>query len=256
MVSADDVLQGVIEKRYNGFERFDLIMEEKKLNFAFRLVHINNIPHILKNGIVKSDSPNANPNYVPIGDQLVIEKRKNRRLSSSSWQNIGDFIPFYFGPRSPMLYVIQHGYNGVRRIEAEDIVYCVIRLDDIIKERIDCYFTDGHVLNSLTQVIIKERIDCYFTDGHVLNSLTQVFPAESLNRIESYVKYSDVYAHRWDDEEDLDLKRRKEAELLLKNDLPVQYIKGFVVYNEEARQRLFSMGVDEKMVAVRPTFYF
>lgn len=70
------------------------------------------------------------------------------------------------------------------------------------------------------------------------------------------MKYSDVYAHRWDDEEDLDLKRRKEAELLLKNDLPVQYIKGFVVYNEEARQRLCSMGVDEKMVAVRPTFYF
>ena len=234
MVSADDVLQGVIEKRCNGFERFDLTMEEKKLNFAFRLIHIDNIPHILKNGIVKADSPNANPNYVPIGDQLVIEKRKNRRLSLSSWQNIGDFIPFYFGPRSPMLYVIQHGYNGVRRIEAEDIVYCVIRLDDII----------------------KDKIDCYFTDGHVLNSLTQVFPAESLNRIESYVKYSDVYAHRWDDEEDLDLKRRKEAELLLKNDLPVQYVKGFVVYNEEARQRLCSMGVDEKMVAVRPTFYF
>lgn len=209
-------------------------MEEKKLNFAFRLVHIDNLSHILKNGIVKADSPNANPNYVPIGDQLVIEKRKNRRLSSSSWQNIGDFIPFYFGPRSPMLYVIQHGYNGVRRIEAEDIVYCVIRLDDII----------------------KDRIECCFTDGHVLNSLTQVFPAESLNRIESFVKYSDVYARRWDDEEDLDLKRRKEAELLLKNDLPVKYIRGFVVYNEKAKLKLISLDVDEKMVVVRPTYYF
>ena len=234
MVCADDVLQRCFKERRNGFEWFELIMEEKKLHFAFRLVHIDNIPHILKNGIVKADSPNANPNYVPIGDQLVIEKRKNRRLSSSSWQNIGDFIPFYFGPRSPMLYVIQHGYNGVRRIEAEDIVYCVIRLDDII----------------------KGGIECCFTDGHVLNSLTQVFPAESLNRIESYVKYSDVYAHRWDDEEDLDLKRRKEAELLLKNDLPVQDIRGFVVYNKVAMQRLISMGVEEKMVAVRPTFYF
>ena len=234
VVCADDVSQRRFEIKCNGFERFDLTMEEKKLNFAFRLVHIDNIPHILKNGIVKADSTNANPNYVPIGDQLVIEKRKNKRLSSSSWQNIGDFIPFYFGPRSPMLYVIQHGYNGVRRIEAEDIVYCVIRLDDII----------------------KGGIECCFTDGHVLNSLTQVFPAESLNRIESYVRYSDVYARRWDDEEDLDLKRRKEAELLLKNDLPVQYIKGFVVYNEGAMQRLISMGVNERMVAVRPTFYF
>ena len=70
------------------------------------------------------------------------------------------------------------------------------------------------------------------------------------------MKYSDVYAHRWDDEDDLDLKRRKEAELLLKNDLPEQYIKGFVVDNEEARQKLISIGVDKKKVVVRPTYYF
>ena len=52
-------------------------MAEQKLQYAFRLVHIDNIPHILEHGIVRADSPNANPNYIPIGDQLVIEKRKN-----------------------------------------------------------------------------------------------------------------------------------------------------------------------------------
>ena len=207
-------------------------MDDKKLQYAFRMVHIDNIPHILKYGIVKVDSPNANPNYVPIGDQLVIEKRKNRPLST--WQKIGDFIPFYFGPRSPMLYVIQHGYNGVKRIEAEKIVYCVIKLDDIIR---DC-------------------IKCVFTDGHVLNSLTQVITGDNLGHINDYVKYSDVFASRWDDDDDLDLKRRKEAELLLQNDLPVQYIRGFVVYNDEAKQLLHSFGVEEKMIAVRPRYYF
>ena len=209
-------------------------MEGKKLQYAFRLVHIDNLPHILEYGIVRADSPNANPTYMPIGDQLVIEKRKNRYLSSSSLQMIGDFIPFYLGPRSPMLYVIQHGYNGVRRIDADNIVYCVIRLDDIF----------------------KNGIECYFTDGHVLNNLTRVFPGRLLDRVDDYVKYNDVFAYRWDDEDDLDLKRRKEAELLVKNDLPVQYIKGFVVYNEEAKQKLLSMGVDEKMVVKRPTYYF
>lgn len=209
-------------------------MAEKKLQYAFRLVHIDNIPHILEHGLVRSDSPNANPNYVPIGDKLVIEKRRNRLLEISSWKKIGDFIPFYFGPRSPMLYVIQHGYNGVKRIEAEKIVYCVIRLDDIIR--------DG--------------IECYFTDGHVLNGLTQVFQGSLLNRVDEFVQYNEVFAYRWDDDENLDLKRRKEAELLLKNDLPLQYIKGFVVYNLEAKQLLLSMGVDEKKVVVKPNYYF
>ena len=209
-------------------------MAEKKLQYAFRLVHIDNIPHILEYGLVRSGSPNVNPNYVPIGDQLVIEKRRNRLLESSSWKKIGDFIPFYFGPRSPMLYVIQHGYNGVKRIEAEKIVYCVIRLEDIIG--------DG--------------IECYFTDGHVLNGLTQVFPGTLLESVDEYVQYDEVFAYRWDDDEYLDLKRRKEAELLLKNDLPVQYIKGFVVYNLEAKQLLLSMGVGENKVVVKPNFYF
>lgn len=209
-------------------------MVEKKLQYAFRLVHIDNIPHILEHGLVKSDSPNANPNYVPIGDQLVIEKRKNRLLETSSWMKIGDFIPFYFGTRSPMLYVIQHGYNGVRRIDAEKIVYCVIRIDDIIR--------DG--------------IECYFTDGHVLSGLTQLFHGSLLNRVDEFVQYKDVFAYRWDDDENLDLKRRKEAELLLKNDLPVQYIKGFVVYNLKAKQLLLSMGIDEENVIVKPNYYF
>ena len=35
---------------------------------------------------------------------------------------IGDYIPFYLGPRSPMLYVIQHGYNGVQRVEPENMI--------------------------------------------------------------------------------------------------------------------------------------
>ena len=90
----------------------------------------------------------------------------------------------------------------------------------------------------------------------MLNSLTQVIPGNQLSKIDEYVIYDDVFALRWDDEEDLDLKRRKEAELLLKNDLSVQYIRGFVVYSDRAKQLLLSMGVDEKMVVVRPGFYF
>ena len=168
-------------------------MKEKKLQYAFRLVHIDNIPHILEHGLVRSDSPNANPNYVPIGD-----------------------------------------HNGVRRIEAGKIVYCVIRIEDII----------------------RDNIECYFSDGHVLNGLTQVFPGTLLESVDEYVQYDEVFAYRWDDDEHLDLKRRKEAELLLKNDLPVQYIKGFVVYNLEAKQLLLSMGVDEKKVVVKPNYYF
>ena len=99
------------------------------LKYAFRITHIDNIPHIIQYGLVRADSPNRNPDYVSIGDTQVIHLRGERTVKG---YRLNDFVPFYLGPRSPMLYVIQHGYNGVKRVEPEKIVYCVVRLD---KER-------------------------------------------------------------------------------------------------------------------------
>lgn len=203
----------------------------KALKYAFRITHIDNIPHILRNGIVKADSPLRDDNFVSIGDQQVIRVRSEMAVEG---RRISDYIPFYFGPRSPMLYVIQHGYNGVQRVEPWNIVYCVIRLDDIMNNNIDCVFTNGHALSKITSFFAKER----------------------LAGIDEIVKYDDVYSSQWDTEADIDLKRRKEAELLIKNDLPPQFIKGFVVYNEEAKQKLMMVGVDENKIVVAPGYYF
>lgn len=204
---------------------------EKVLKYAFRITHIDNIPHILKNGLVKADSPLHDENYVPIGDPHIIGLRGDIEVKG---YRIGDYIPFYLGPRSPMLYVIQHGYNGVQRVEPEKIVYCIIRLDDLINNNIDCIFTDGHAVSFLTSLYSRDKLS-------------------SINEI---VKFDDVYSSQWNSEEDLDLKRRKEAELLIKNDLPVQFLRGFVVYNNKAKDFLIEKGVADNMIAVMPSYYF
>lgn len=202
-----------------------------QLKYAFRLTHIDNIPYIEQCGLVRSDSPLRAPNYVSIGDRQVIDIRSGRDVKG---YHLNEYVPFYLGPRSPMLYVIQHGYNGVSRVEAENIVYCVIRLEDLI----------------------HNNVDCIFTDGHALSAFTSFYQKNMLPRIDEIIKYEDVFSSWWNIEEDLDLKRRKEAELLVKQDLPAQYVRGYVVYNETARQRLISLSVaPEKVVAV-PGYYF
>ena len=181
--------------------------------------------------MVRADSPLRDPNYVSIGDRQVIGIRASRDVQG---YHLNEYVPFYLGPRSPMLYVIQHGYNGVIRVEAENIAYCVIRLDDLI----------------------RDNVECIFTDGHALSAFTSFYQKNMLPRIDEIVKYEDVFSSQWNIEEDLDLKRRKEAELLVKQDLPAQYVRGYVVYDETAKQRLISTGVTpEKIVAV-PCYYF
>lgn len=203
----------------------------KLLKYAFRITHIDNIPHIAQYGIVRVDSPLSNEHYVSIGDSQIIRTRGEREVKG---YRLNDYIPFYLGPRSPMLYVIQHGYNSVPRVEPEKIVYCIVRLDDLMGDDFECVFTDGHALSYLTTFYTKDR----------------------LSEINNIVKYDDVYSSQWNIENDIDLKRRKEAELLVKNDIPTQYVRGFVVYSAEAKQQMIEMGVVENKIIVKSGYYF
>ena len=84
------------------------------------MTHIENIPHILQYGITHSSSSNANPDFKPIGDSSLISTRNDFVLNNGRY--LGEYIPFYFAVRTPMLYVIQHGFNMVAPTKAEDIV--------------------------------------------------------------------------------------------------------------------------------------
>lgn len=202
-----------------------------RLVYAHRLMHINNVPYLLRAGFVHPDSEGAYPNYIAIGDQSIIKVRKEELHHG---YNLSDFIPFYFGPHTPMLYVIQNGLNGVQKFEAQDIVHCVIKIATVIEQDWDCIFTDGHAVTGITEFYTKDR----------------------LVDVNSLIKVEDVYARYWKDEYDLDLQRRKQAELLLKDEIPAQYIAGFFVYNETAKQNLVNMGVDAKRICVAPDYYF
>lgn len=91
---------------------------------------------------------------------------------------------------------------------------------------------------------------------YALSAITKYYSQDNLERISEIVNREDVYAQFGNVEDDLDLKRRKEAELLIKTELPAKYIKGFVVYNEEARQQLLDYDIDASMIAIRESFYF
>ena len=176
--------------------------EKRTINYGFRIVHIDNIPYLEEVGFVLPSSPLASKNYKPIGDSVVIEKRKFHPHGV----DLRQYIPFYFGPRSVMLYVIQNGYNGVIKQNPEDVVYCVVRIKDLIADQVPCMFTDGHALSAITQFYTQEQLS-------LLNEL---------------VSYDDVYTQNWKNEDDTDLKRRKEAELLIYSQLPSTYICGYV----------------------------
>lgn len=80
--------------------------------YLTRITHIDNIQHILEYGITHSNSTNRNIHYKSIGDSKLISKRNSFIIPNG--KTLGEYIPFYFWGRMPMLYVIQKGYSGVQ----------------------------------------------------------------------------------------------------------------------------------------------
>ncbi|WP_051268164.1 type II toxin-antitoxin system toxin DNA ADP-ribosyl transferase DarT [Terrimonas ferruginea] len=200
--------------------------------YLYRITHIGNLPHIIRFGITHNSSVNANPSFISIGDGSLISSRNQFMLKNGKL--LGDYIPFYFGVRMPMLYVVQRGYNMVNSVSAPEIVYCVTSL----------------------QRILKVGLPFIFTDGHAVSSLSDQYDQTNIKEIETILDKNAIDAKYWKDEADLDLKRRKEAEFLVLGDIPYSAIAGFLVYNEAAKSKLKEYGVDETKIQVKATAYF
>ncbi|MBA3704457.1 MAG: DUF4433 domain-containing protein [Bacteroidetes bacterium] len=176
--------------------------------WLYRITHYQNIPHILRNGIVTSGSNNANPSFVNIGDNSLIQIRKDKTVIITPGGYLSEYIPFYFGAHSPMLLQIITGNQGVTKRPQGDIVYLISSLSKI--EEIGCSYI--------------------FSDGHAWDGMSTLYNNPSdLNKVD----WNIVKDKNWkNDDDNFDRKRRKQAELLVHNHVPITCIEYIVVYDD------------------------
>ncbi len=104
----------------------------------------------------------------------------------------------------PILYVIQNGFNGVTAIKPSEIAYCITNVSQIL----------------------SHNLPFIFTNGHSVDVFTDFFTKEDVANINSIIDTNAICVRYWNNENDLDLKRRKEAEFLIESDVPASAIIG------------------------------
>ncbi len=202
---------------------------DKKV-YIFRITHIENIPHILKYGITHRRSINFNKNFKSIGSKSLISVRDKKVLPNN--KKLGEYIPFYFGQRSPMLHNIENGFNGIPEVRANNIIYLV----------------------STVQKILELGNEFIFTNGHANDRLSEFFDHNDVDRIHEILDRKAITSTYW--AEPPELKRKKESEFLVLNDIPYSCVLGMIVSIEYTKIQLCKMGIPEKMIAIRPSFYY
>jgi hypothetical protein len=210
----------------------------------YRITHIDNVPHILQNGITHRNSPNHNPSFVAIGDISLITLRDNKQITVDNGDflnfdaptiKLGNFIPFYFGVKMPMLYVIQNGGNFVTKsTPASKIIYLICSISQLIKSEGNYYFSDGHATDNLTTFYDKTRV----------------------YDLQKIIDWHAVRESYWGGQDNLNLKRKKQAEFLVSEDILPNLILGFGCYDETAKNELIDLGVEVEKIKVIPNAYF
>jgi hypothetical protein len=208
------------------------------------MIHIENLPHILRYGLTHKSSDNANPDFKSIGDESLIDTRSHKEVPISNGDildlnfssiTLGDFIPFYFGIKMPMLYVIQHGGNFVKEATpAEDIIYLACSLISITNNGNTYYFSDGHATDNLTTFYNYRKID----------------------DLVNIIDWDAIKAPFWSGAENLDLKRKKQAEFLVQGDIPNGTIVGYGCYNQNAEEKLLDFGINENQIKIIANAYY
>ncbi len=202
----------------------------------YRITHVNNLDDILLKGMLCSPNHDkANPHYTQIGDNSLIQSRSLRSIPLPPFGSFGDYVSFYFCYRSPMLYEIQRGFQ-VGKKEPGEIIYFVSSIKKIKDEGCKYVFSDGHAAAYSSQFFAKYS-ELKNIDWNIINS-----------------KY-------WfDNDEDPDRKRRKQAEFLVYSHVPLDAVIGIGVYNEKVKNDvealLQSCNIKNLIVKVKEDYYY
>lgn len=109
----------------------------------WRIVHRDNLPWILDNGLHCGNSDVRAPNWVSIGNPDLTDKRATHPVPRPPGGFLNDYVPFYFTPFSVMMKNIHSG-RGVKQRANEEIAILVSSMHVIDQQGLPYLFTDCH----------------------------------------------------------------------------------------------------------------
>lgn len=213
---------------------------EKRLIYHF--THVDNLRSILAAGALACDSvaPEAGL-ATEIGAPEIKRRRRSVQVPTSPGGAVGDYVPFYFAPRSPMMYriacdrrdTISGRYQGGTR----PLVYLVSSVARVLDSGLSWVASDGNCASTVTTYTNSEA------------------------DLDSHVDWDLMDSTIWKaTEQDTDRPRRRMAELLVHRRFPLDTALGLAVSNEETalrvRDEIDASGRSVRFVEVRPRWYY
>ena len=185
----------------------------------YRLVPVDNLDVLLRRGGLHA--PNHTPDdglpYRTIHNVDIQAERRVRPIPCGPRGTIHDYVSFYFGYLSPMLFQLKTGWVPGYAEGQEPLIYLV----------------------SSAQAIQRADVLFVFSDGHGIAAFTEWYAdLADLDKVD----WGMIYQQYWkDNPDDMDRQRRKQAEFLAYQFCPWALITEIGVINSKAKARAESV---------------
>lgn len=203
----------------------------------YHITHIRNLPGILKDGGLWCDRVVSQRNlaHVSIAHQHIKDRRAQKNVPIPPHGVVADYVPFYFAPRSPMLYSISRGNVEGYQGGQSEVLHLVSSAEAVLQIGLPFVFTDGHAEMSISH-FYQDLQDLAKIDWEVMRS---------------------VY---WNDTNtDGDRKRRRQAEFLVHEFIPFSLLERIGVAGQRMAKitsALLAELEQKPLIEVKPAWYY
>ena len=207
------------------------------MTYIYHVTHLRNLKSILESDCIWCDSEIKTRSIETqgIAYEAIKQRRARRPVPTCRQGYLSDYVPFYFAPRSPMLYAIHCGTVENYQEGQSSVLHLVSKVETVIEKQLPFTFTNGHAEMMPTEFY------------------------ESLDDIDK-IDWKLMKAEFWNDtEDDINRKWRRQAEFLVHNHFPIELVAGIGVISEEIKsqvEEILRIFKKEITVAVLPQWYY
>lgn len=171
---------------------------------AYHFTQLDNIATIFKAKELRADI-DAKPKNNSL-DQTIKAKRRTKKIKIAPYGLLGDYVPFYFAPRSPALLQLASG-DHMNKVSQNELVFFRLDFRPV---------ADGLINESLSLI----------SNQHPLKTGAIFYPATPEN-ITTRINWKTIKSFRWNNTDEYpNRKSQREAELLIYQRLRLEQVNG------------------------------
>ena len=206
-------------------------------HLILHMSHVSNLATIAARGALLCESRRTQEGIpaVNIAYPELKERRSRTMVRACRAGSLNEYVPFYFAPRSPMLFAIKCGNIAGYPDGQTGVAYLISSVEEVAAAGLPFAFTDGHPVSALSD---------HYDDLAELGS----------------IDWELMQATYWNDTaDDNDRRRRRQAEFLVHDAVPLNLLNEVVVRTDEKAAEVeaaLKRSAWKPRVRVLPGFYF